>query len=201
VTYFIAVRLVLINRISLQHSRPVDYVQEPNAEPASSRRNLLGETGMSPVVGLLKGNPRCEPLSSASRALWPRGSAFAARASMGAPSPRCTWWRPRYAQKIWSGPVLPPPKFPGVAMESCLAQYTCVLGSGKDEDERRGAGGGASRFELGTRNSPLPTEGIPHTTDHSNSNTQHPRPTPRAFGLADHAHLLASWWLVVLGFN
>jgi hypothetical protein len=23
-------------------------------------------------------------------------------------------------RKIWSGPVLPPPKFPGVAMESCL---------------------------------------------------------------------------------
>ena len=50
VTYFIAVRLVLVHRISLQHCRPVDYVQEPNAEPASSRRNLLGETGMSPIV-------------------------------------------------------------------------------------------------------------------------------------------------------
>ena len=50
VTYFIAVRLVLVNRISLQHCRPVDYVQEPNAEPASSRRNLLGETGMSHIV-------------------------------------------------------------------------------------------------------------------------------------------------------
>ena len=50
VTYFIAVRLVLVNRISLQHCRPVDYVQEPNAEPASSRRNLLGETGMCPIV-------------------------------------------------------------------------------------------------------------------------------------------------------
>ena len=50
VTYFIAVRLVLINRISLQHCRPVDYVQEPNAEPASSHRKLLGETGMCPIV-------------------------------------------------------------------------------------------------------------------------------------------------------
>ena len=87
VTYFIAVRLVLINRISLQHCRPVDYVQEPNAEPASSRRNLLGETGMSPIVGLLKGNPRCEPLSSASRALWPGGSAFATRGSGRALAP------------------------------------------------------------------------------------------------------------------
>jgi hypothetical protein len=34
VTYFIVVRLVLINQISLQHCRPVDYVQEPNAEQA-----------------------------------------------------------------------------------------------------------------------------------------------------------------------
>ena len=50
VTYFIAVRLVLVNRISLQHCRPVDYVQEPNAEQASSRRKLLGETSMSPIV-------------------------------------------------------------------------------------------------------------------------------------------------------
>ena len=87
VTYFIVVRLVLINRISLQHCRPVDYVQEPNAEPASSHRNLLGETGMSPIVGLLKGNPRCEPLSSASRALWPGGSAFAAQGSGRALAP------------------------------------------------------------------------------------------------------------------
>ena len=53
--YFVVVRLVLVHRISLQHCRPVDYVQEPNAEPASSRRNLLGETGMSPIVELLKG--------------------------------------------------------------------------------------------------------------------------------------------------
>jgi hypothetical protein len=40
------------------------------------------------------------------------------------------WARPRpgarpggalvMPRKIWSGPVLPPPKFPGVAMESCL---------------------------------------------------------------------------------
>ena len=31
VAYFIVVRLVLINRNSLQHCQPVDYVQEPNA--------------------------------------------------------------------------------------------------------------------------------------------------------------------------
>jgi hypothetical protein len=83
VTYFIAVRLVLIIRISLQHCRPVDYVQEPNEALASSRRKLLGETGMSSYCGLLIGNPRREPLSAASRALWPggSGSAFAAQGS------------------------------------------------------------------------------------------------------------------------
>ena len=32
VTYFIAVRLVLVNRISLQQCRPVGYAQEPNVE-------------------------------------------------------------------------------------------------------------------------------------------------------------------------
>ena len=50
-TYFVVVRLVLVHRISLQHCRPVDYVQEPNAEPASSRRNLLGETDMCSYCG------------------------------------------------------------------------------------------------------------------------------------------------------
>ena len=50
VTYFIVVRLVLVHRISLQHCRPVDYVQEPNAEQASSLRKLLGETTCVPVV-------------------------------------------------------------------------------------------------------------------------------------------------------
>ena len=87
VTYFVAVRLVLVHRISLQHCRPVDYAQEPNAEPASSRRKLLGETGISTIVGLLKGNPRCEPLSSASRALWSGGSGFAAQGSGRALAP------------------------------------------------------------------------------------------------------------------
>jgi hypothetical protein len=87
VTYFIVVRLVLINRISLQHCRPVDYVQEPNAEQASSRRKLLGETDMCSYCGLLIGSPRLEPLSSASRALWPGGSGFAAQGSGRALAP------------------------------------------------------------------------------------------------------------------
>jgi hypothetical protein len=122
VTYFIAVRLVLINRISLQHCQPVDYVQEPNEALASSRRKLLGETGMSSYCGLLIGigSPRLEPLSSASRALWPGGSAFAAQGSGCPPRPGALGGVPVIPRKIWSGPVLPPPKFPGVAMESCL---------------------------------------------------------------------------------
>jgi hypothetical protein len=79
--------------------------------------------------GLLKGNPRCEPLSSASRALWPGGSDFATQGSGRAlapvhlVAPSCVMPR-----KIWSGPVLPPPKFPGVAMESmesCLLAVGC----------------------------------------------------------------------------
>jgi hypothetical protein len=69
------------------------------------------------IAERLKGSPRCEPLSSASRALWPGGSAFAAQGSL--------WARPRpgalggalvmpMPRKTWSGPVLPPPKSPGV---------------------------------------------------------------------------------------
>jgi hypothetical protein len=42
--------------------------------------------------------------------------------ALGAPSPRCAWCRPRYAEN--PGPGLcflpPPPKFPGGDMESCL---------------------------------------------------------------------------------
>jgi hypothetical protein len=32
-------------------------------------------------------------------------------------------------RKIWSGPVLPPPKFPGVAMESCLQAQALLRAS------------------------------------------------------------------------
>ena len=51
------------------------------------------------------------------------------------------WARPRpgalggalvMPRKTWSGPVLPPPKFPGVAMESCLLMpegtVQCAIG-------------------------------------------------------------------------
>jgi hypothetical protein len=46
------------------------------------------------------------------------------------------WARPRpgalggalvMPRKIWSGPMLPPPKFPGVAMESCLLYVLYIL--------------------------------------------------------------------------
>jgi hypothetical protein len=125
VTYFIAVRLVLVHRISLQHCRPVDYVQEPNAEPASSRRNLLGETDMCSYCGLLIGNSRLEPLSPASRALcfvaW--GFGFRRTGLWARPRPGALGGALVMPRKIWSGPVLPPPKFLGVAMESCLLKF------------------------------------------------------------------------------
>jgi hypothetical protein len=38
-------------------------------------------------------------------------------------------------RKIWSGPVLPPPKFPGVAMESCLLAK--VRKEKKKKDKRK----------------------------------------------------------------
>jgi hypothetical protein len=133
VTSFIAVRLVLINRISLQHCRPVDYVQEPNAERASSRRNLLGETGL--LVFLLCIADRKPRLRAALVCL----SCFVAwwfgfcRAGLWAPPrPGALGGVPVIPRKTWSGPVRPPPKFPGVAMESCLlVTHGGVLGSGE----------------------------------------------------------------------
>jgi hypothetical protein len=136
VTYFIVVRLVLINRISLQHCRPVNYVQEPNAEPVSSRRNLLGDWRNQNAVFLLRVADRKPQHSTATAsrsrltrlplvlcALRSGGPAFAARGSGRAPRPGAVGgWRgaPVALRKTWSGPVLPPPKFPGVAMGSCL---------------------------------------------------------------------------------
>jgi hypothetical protein len=99
-TYFIVVRLVLINRISLQlqHCRSVDYVQEPNAEPVSSRRNFLGENGMSSYCGLLKGT------STASRSRLPLvicglGVRLLPHRALGASPPRRASRRPRYPQE------------------------------------------------------------------------------------------------------
>jgi hypothetical protein len=75
--------------------------------------------GMSPNWGLLKGNLDSEPLSPASRALWPGGSAFAiatrgggrgtgrALASVHLVAPSLN---NNKAQRIWSGPVPPPPE-------------------------------------------------------------------------------------------
>jgi hypothetical protein len=61
--------------------------------------------------GLLKGSPRCEPLPSASRALWPGGSAFATQGSERALAPvHLLGGALVMPRKIWSGPVIPPPK-------------------------------------------------------------------------------------------
>jgi hypothetical protein len=55
------------------------------------------------------------------RALWSGGSGFAAQRGLWARSrPGALGGALVMPRKIWPGPVLPPPKFPGVAMESCL---------------------------------------------------------------------------------
>jgi hypothetical protein len=64
--------------------------------------------------------PRLWPLSSASRALRPGGSDFAAQGFWASPHPSALGGAPVIPRKIWPGPVLPPPEFLGVAMGSCL---------------------------------------------------------------------------------
>jgi hypothetical protein len=82
-----------------QHRRLAQYIQpEPNEALASSHWNCLGKPWHLSICGLLK-DLECEPLSSASRALWPAGVRLLPHGALGAPSPRCTWRRPRYAQK------------------------------------------------------------------------------------------------------
>jgi hypothetical protein len=52
----------------------------------------------SPFVALRIGSPQAASRSLLARALWSGGSGFAAQGSGRAlASPRCTWWRPRYA--------------------------------------------------------------------------------------------------------
>jgi hypothetical protein len=105
VAYFIAVRLVLINRISLQHCRPAGYVQESNAEPASSLRTDAVEGEV--LVSLENRKPSTERellcATSRDRGL---GVRVLSQRALGAPSPRCTLGgalvMPR---KIWPGPA------------------------------------------------------------------------------------------------
>jgi hypothetical protein len=60
------------------------------------------------------------------RALWSRGGSEVRRTALWArPHPGALDGALVMPRKPWSGPVLPPPKFPGVAMESCLQ---CGLG-------------------------------------------------------------------------
>jgi hypothetical protein len=94
-------------------SLPRVRLRYPRAHPAKLQVHLGG----APVPC------RCGPWHSQGAPSLPRVRLRYPRVhpvELQAPSPRCAWWRPRYAQKIWSGPVLPPPKFPGLAMESCL---------------------------------------------------------------------------------
>jgi hypothetical protein len=127
VTYCIAVRLVLTNRISLQHCRPVDYVQEPNAEPASSRRNLLGETGML-LLWIAERRPSMRAVLVCLSCFVAWGFGFCHTGLWARPRPGALGGALVMPRKPWSGPVLPPPKFPGVRgghhpswnLESCL---------------------------------------------------------------------------------
>jgi hypothetical protein len=65
--------------------------------------------------------PRLRAARVLTRALWPGGSDFAAKGSGRPPCPGALGISaPVIPRKIWHGPVLPPPKFPGVLMESCL---------------------------------------------------------------------------------
>ena len=90
-----------------------------------------GNHGISPICGLLK-DLECEPLSSASRALWPGGFGFRRTGLWARPRPGALGGALVMPRKIWSGPVLPPPKFPGVAMESCLCLAYGILGDDSD---------------------------------------------------------------------
>jgi hypothetical protein len=72
------------------------------------------------------------------RALWSGGSGFAAQGSGRALAPRpgalgVALVMPR---KTWSGPVLPPPKCPGVAMESCLDSHSALAPVGSSLNGR-----------------------------------------------------------------
>jgi hypothetical protein len=67
------------------------------------------------LLWMLIGNLDAKPLSLASRALWPGGSAFAAQGSGRPPAPA----------RLAAPPL--PPKFPGVAMESCLYRESEIM--------------------------------------------------------------------------
>jgi hypothetical protein len=81
---------------------------------------LLGETGMSPIVELLKGTSmRAALVCLSCFVAW--GFGFCRTGLWARPRPGALGGALVMPRKIWSGPALPPPKFPGAAMESCLA--------------------------------------------------------------------------------
>jgi hypothetical protein len=134
VAYFVVPRRRYFPRLP-QHRRVARYAQpERNEDTVGSRWKLLGKPA-SPPIAFAEEEARSPQAASRSRlscclVLCGLGVRVSPHGALGAPSPRCTWWRPRYyAQKIWSGPVLPPPKFPGVAMKSCLAPSSWLLAS------------------------------------------------------------------------
>ena len=82
-----------------QHRRLAQYIQpEPNEALAFSRWNCLGKPWHLSYCGIAERN------LDASRSRLPLvlcglGVRVSPHRALGAPSPRCTWRRPRYAQK------------------------------------------------------------------------------------------------------
>jgi hypothetical protein len=75
----------------------------------------------SPPVLCWNRKPRLREPLSCCLVLCGLGVRVSPHRALGAPSSRCAaWWRPRYAQKPLARACAPPPKFTGVAMESCL---------------------------------------------------------------------------------
>ena len=62
-TYFVVVRLVWFNRISLQHGRPVDHAQEPNEELGCWDSELLTKPALNSHALAEQENIVCEPPS------------------------------------------------------------------------------------------------------------------------------------------
>jgi hypothetical protein len=98
VTYFVVARLVLINRISLWHYRLVGYGR-PGIKCGAGI--LSSEVAVQTGIGVLLLNRKTstERAALCCLVLGGLGVWIPPHGALGAPSPRCTWWRPRYAQK------------------------------------------------------------------------------------------------------
>jgi hypothetical protein len=104
-----------------QRRRLAQYIQqpEPNEALASSRWNCLGKPWHVSYCGLLKETSTASRSRAAScSVVW--GFGFRRTGLWAHPRPGALGGALVMPGKSCSGSVLPPPKFPGVAMESCL---------------------------------------------------------------------------------